>query len=238
MSQQKAWDNEYANKTFITGNNVPQADFVRFIKWYKKGVRDIEGLRIIDLGCGVGKNAFYLAERGAWVTALDISKNAIDMAKSIAKDPKQTDPADAKQITWLHQSIADVIPNVPSGSIDIAIDVTSSNSLTEEELVRYIDELRRVLKPSSYLFMRGLLLEGDTHAKFLLKEHPGSEKNTYIQPATDIVERVFTKELFEETYGEFFTIVHFEKVEHYTTVEDRKYKRSYFVAYLQIKSTK
>jgi tellurite methyltransferase len=44
---------------------------------------NISGLRILDIGCGEGKNAAFLAEKGAEVTAIDISSLAIERAKRI-----------------------------------------------------------------------------------------------------------------------------------------------------------
>jgi len=42
---------------------------------------DVLGLRVLDVGCGEGKNAIYFARRGALVHALDISEHAIKNAK-------------------------------------------------------------------------------------------------------------------------------------------------------------
>ena len=44
-------------------------------------VKDVSGLRVLDVGCGEGKNASYLAQRGAIVTAIDISARALEHAK-------------------------------------------------------------------------------------------------------------------------------------------------------------
>jgi SAM-dependent methyltransferase len=41
----------------------------------------IRGPAVLDLGCGVGDNALYLAKRGFSVTGIDISTAAIAMAK-------------------------------------------------------------------------------------------------------------------------------------------------------------
>jgi tellurite methyltransferase len=38
---------------------------------------EVEGLRVLDLGCGEGKNGFAFAERGATVVAVDCSELAI-----------------------------------------------------------------------------------------------------------------------------------------------------------------
>lgn len=43
---------------------------------------------ILDLGCGEGQNAIYLAQNGFKVTAIDISKPGVDKLKEIAKQKK------------------------------------------------------------------------------------------------------------------------------------------------------
>lgn len=230
MPQQKAWEKEYDRKTFVTGNNVPQADCVRFAKWLKKDAEiEVDGLTVIDLGCGIGKNAIYFAERGAKVIAIDIAQNALKIAGVETKAAGLEN-----NITFYHQSISEKFP-VESNSIDIALDVTSSNSLSSTELDKYLSELNRTLKSGAYLFIRGLAKEGDPHAKFLLENHAAGEPDTYKMPDTGIVERVWTKPDFEKTYGEIFAIDFYEKIQHYTTVNGRKYKRNYFVAYLRKK---
>ena len=40
-------------------------------------VSDFETLRVLDAGCGEGKNSHFLAMRGAHVRAIDISEAAI-----------------------------------------------------------------------------------------------------------------------------------------------------------------
>src|SRR5262245_4061276 len=44
------------------------------------------GARVLDLGCGEGRNAFYLAGRGCAVTAVDRSAAGIDKLRALATD--------------------------------------------------------------------------------------------------------------------------------------------------------
>lgn len=43
---------------------------------------DLSGKRVLDAGCGTGALALELANRGAFVTAVDLSPNLIELAKS------------------------------------------------------------------------------------------------------------------------------------------------------------
>jgi SAM-dependent methyltransferase len=57
--------------------------------WHNKEFRfrllgDVDGVRILDVGCGMGENAVLLASRGALVTGVDVSAKSIDAARRLA----------------------------------------------------------------------------------------------------------------------------------------------------------
>lgn len=56
----------------------------RFEQDYEGYLENVEGLKILDLGCGHGEGSLALLERGASVSGIDISQNYIDDAISIA----------------------------------------------------------------------------------------------------------------------------------------------------------
>jgi cyclopropane fatty-acyl-phospholipid synthase-like methyltransferase len=47
--------------------------------------KNVEGNKILDVGCGSGRMAVELAKRGARVTGIDFSQKMIDMAKAMAE---------------------------------------------------------------------------------------------------------------------------------------------------------
>ena len=48
-------------------------------------MNDIKGRRILDIGCGAGETSVYFAKLGARVTAIDISKEMIEVTKDLAE---------------------------------------------------------------------------------------------------------------------------------------------------------
>ncbi len=226
MAQEKVWDREYKNSTFLTKENKPQSDVVRFVNFLKKEEKvQLENLNVIDLGCGTGRNSFYFAEMGNSVVGLEISKTAID----IAKDNADSAGLDVK---YIKQSIGESFP-CEDKSIDIALDVTSSNSLTESEREVFLNETKRVLRDGGYFFTKALCRDGDDNAKYLIKNNPGTEKDTYIMPDTNIVERVWSKDDFMKKYSEYFQIIRMEKKTSYTKIKDRSYKRNFWIVYMK-----
>ena len=76
------WEESYKRKgrldTFYEGK--PSPDVVLAASKLDKGSQ------ILDLGCGEGRNAIYLAQLGFAVTASDISKPGIDKLRDTAKE--------------------------------------------------------------------------------------------------------------------------------------------------------
>ncbi len=62
---------------------IPWADeeaHVALVEWMAEQPRG-EGKKAIDVGCGLGDNAVFLAQNGYEVTGIDLSQSAIDWAK-------------------------------------------------------------------------------------------------------------------------------------------------------------
>jgi SAM-dependent methyltransferase len=228
MAQEREWEREYKNSKFLTKENKPQADVVRFVKWLKENEIDIEGKTVLDLGCGTGRNSYYFAELGANVTGIEISKTAVDIANSnIVKDGKQI-----YAIAYIKKSIGEKF-DFADESFDILLDVTSSNSLSEKEREIYLNETNRVLKKGGVFFTKALCKDGDANAKELLKKFPGKEKDTYVLPDIKVTERVWSKDDFVNEYSKYFKILSMEKKSSYTRMNNRVYKRNFWIVYMQ-----
>jgi SAM-dependent methyltransferase len=227
MSHQgNVWEREYRNPKLVTKKDDPQKDTLRFLKFLKKDQKyNVEDRNILDLGCGTGRNANYVASLGNKVIGIEISRTAIDLAKNRAKEIG----VDAEYC------IGDIGEpyNIKDSSLDIVLDVTSSNSLDEKGRNNYLEEVSRVLKKGGYFFVRALCKDGNKNVKNLLKQSPGKEYDTYIMKEMGLIERVFSKTDFIEMYSKYFKILHLEKKTGYATFNNRIYKRDYWLAYLQ-----
>ena len=250
MFQKSVWEKEYQTPLLVTGGLEPQNDFKRFIKWLRKDRKlSLEGLRVLDLGSGLGKNAIFLAERGAVVTGMEISEKAIEIALERARQvnihviiiPEEISmylDSDSHGndtlgvVTFLHADIGALYP-FKDNSFNLVLDVISSNSLNEKGREVYIKEVQRVLKSGGYFFVRALAKDGDKNAENLLTLHPGKEKDTYIMPELGLTERVFSKEDFAATYSKYFTIEQLLKKSGYAIFKDKPYKRNYWLGYMQ-----
>jgi SAM-dependent methyltransferase len=218
--QENVWEDEYRNPKLVTLSNVPIKaikDFTRFLR--KERNLELSNLIILDLGCGNAKNSFYFAEQGInnMILGIDVSETALKYALELVPKGK-----------FIKRSIGTPWP-VDDRSIDIILDVTSSNSLSEKEREIYLNEIQRTLKPGGYLFVRALCKDGDTNAKSLLKSNPGKEKDTYIMPEFGLVERVFSREDLLATYAPIGEMLYLDKETHYSKFKGRIYKRNFWV---------
>lgn len=239
----KVWEKEYSEKKLMRGDK-PQKSFLKFLKFVKKEKKRKALLetddyadnqtRVLDLGSGNGKNTVFLAEQGMEVFGLEFSKNAIRLAEDLKEEKRNEIDISGGSAEFFCKSIGGGF-GFSDESFDMILDVTSSNSLNDKERRMYLQESYRVLKKDGYFFTRGLLKDGDKNAKILLKKFPTSEKNTYKMPEFNLTEKIFEKKELEIMYGEFFNILKFEKETHYTTYGNKKYKRNFWILYLNKK---
>jgi len=109
----------------------------------------IKGAHFLEFGCNVGASAVILAHLGAKVTAIDVDKNFVALAKANAERYGVE-----QNIKFLH------IPDTRSMPFDPSFfDAISCNSVLEyvntEQLPSVLHELNRVLKNQGLLFITG-----------------------------------------------------------------------------------
>lgn len=104
--------------------------------------QQLEPGRALDLGCGYGRAAIYLAQHGWEAVGVDFIPKAVAVA---------TERAAAQGVagrTRFWQASADDL-SMLEGKFDLAIDVGCMHSFTEPMLYGYGRELRRLLKPGA-----------------------------------------------------------------------------------------
>lgn len=232
MAQEQVWEREYQDSKLVTKDDKPQSDTLDFLKYIKreKGVT-LTGARVLDLGCGTGRNSNYLALEGAVVTGVEISSTALLIAAQRARELGLIGAGVESNIEYIKGNIGEIF-QFENDEFDLILDVTSSNSLNENERERYLEESNRVLKSGGNFFVKTLCKDGDHNAKNLLKLSPGKEHDTYIMPEIGLTERVWSKEDFVAYYSRYFIIEKMEKKTNYSRFNGRSYKRNFWLAYM------
>ncbi len=152
-------------------DNAPQDRQSRFSAIYASGqmpwgaaepppevmtlVADLSPGKALDLGCGYGRTAIYLAQQGWQVDGIDFVPEAIAEAKKRAEIAQASD-----QIQFWAASVADL--HFLEDEYDAAFDVGCLHALPENEMRQYRDELLRLLRPGAvYLLFIRLKEDGE-----------------------------------------------------------------------------
>lgn len=99
----------------------------------------------VDLGCGTGADAVFLARLGVDVTGVDSSETALDRARERAT-------ADGVTVRWLHGDVLQL--PLDDASMDLALDRGCLHHVPAADQGRYATEVARVLRPGGTLLVR------------------------------------------------------------------------------------
>jgi cyclopropane fatty-acyl-phospholipid synthase-like methyltransferase len=96
--------------------------------------------RAIDLGCGEGDNAIFLAQHGFQVTGIDFSPAAIDKARAKARE------AGAEA-----EFLVDDLTRLTSvtGEFDLIVDYGTFDDLSIKDRAAYVDQVISLAKPGA-----------------------------------------------------------------------------------------
>jgi ubiquinone/menaquinone biosynthesis C-methylase UbiE len=130
------------NSGYVERRAAPLLETLRQIS----GRDSIEGLRLIDLGCGFGALAAFFARQGAIVTGIDPIADRLEVGRAVAAEHDL--PVEFSQGRMEELEFADE-------SFDLAIQNNSLCYITDREGRRSaLEETARVLKPGGYVVIR------------------------------------------------------------------------------------
>jgi SAM-dependent methyltransferase len=163
-TQQSISGNDF-DKAYTSGRppwNIdrPQPAFVKLAQTGR-----ITG-KVLDVGCGTGETALFLAQRALDVLGLDISSVAIAEAMKKAQERRVT-------VRFLVGSAMD-LPNLEE-TFDTAIDSGLLHVLSDADRARFVVGLHTILRPGGYLH----LLAFNEHATW-----PGPRRLTQVEIRT------------------------------------------------------
>jgi SAM-dependent methyltransferase len=177
----QAWDERYAGSELVW-SATPN----RFV------VEQLAGLppgRALDLACGEGRNALWLADRGWMVDALDFSSVALDKGRALVR---QHPRAAELRVRWVH---GDALTHTLTGPYDLV-------------LLAYLQlppEQRRTAVRRSFL----ALAPGGT---FLLVAHDATNIAEGTGGPQDPDVLATAEEVLADLDGERFEVLHADRV--------------------------
>src|SRR5438270_1638989 len=144
---------------------------------------DVHGLNVLDLGCGTGRHAISMADRGARVTAVDFSDRMLERAKQKRGDAN---------ITFHVCDLATPLP-FAAATFDLVLCALVLDHIAALE--NLFSEMRRVCRPSGFVVVStvhpAMMLRGvqarfrdpDNGSEIRLKSYP-HQMSDYVMAAT------------------------------------------------------
>jgi cyclopropane fatty-acyl-phospholipid synthase-like methyltransferase len=161
-----SWDSTYQDHERVWGNR-PSA-LATFACHYLRGKSPDKTIEILDLGCGYGRDAFYLARAiNCHILGIDNSGKAIDMAKkSLTGDLESRirfECCDFNQIA--------------EGRFDVVFASNFYHLLNAEERPNFTETVEKHIKPGAMLFLSTLSNRDPEH--FGKGRRIETEENSY-----------------------------------------------------------
>lgn len=155
------YQNGRYTEDIITSTNISEEDdlplpylfreFKEMPKLEQKALKLAKG-RILDVGCGAGSHSLYLQEKGFQVTAIDISKGAIEVAK---------------QRGVLHAEVKNILDE--SERFDTILLLMNGTGIFQElvDVSKYLTHLKSLLNPN------GQILIDSSDIKYMYEDEDG-----------------------------------------------------------------
>ena len=153
--------------------------------------------KILDLGCGVGRDSAYFAKSGHKVVATDLSEEVIEQNKKYFSGLE------------IDFRVSDLSGNYPfeENSFDLVYAYLSLHYFNDETTKKIIKEIHRVTKPEGYLVFS---------CKTVFDPHYGKgkeiEKDMFL-PSDGHVRHFFSEEYANEILNSKFQIISLKIVE-------------------------
>ena len=162
MSDEQAWDARYAESDRMWSGN-PNVALVA-------EVSDLAPGRALDLGCGEGADAIWLAGRGWRVTAVDISAVALRRAAEHAAEAGVT-------VDWQHR---DLERSFPPGEYDL-VSAQFLHFWGDFDREKVLRRAADVVAPGGILLIEGHL----DHGPF--RDHAGQHQHVHFPTPDEVI---------------------------------------------------
>ena len=178
------WSDFYSERKygapFVIQNRLPDENLVEILN-------NNQIKSALELGCGEGRNAVYMAKNDVTVSAVDLSDKAINNAKIFANE-------NSVSIDFKCGNVFDMqFENL----FDFIYDSGMFHHLAPHRRLSYLDLLNKYLKDKGY-FALCCFAEGEDCA---------DEVNDYDFYKSRRVGVAFSKERLEEFFGEMFNVI-------------------------------
>jgi SAM-dependent methyltransferase len=223
-SDSRVWDEEYNNFQAIPSStrNIPSKALVLFSELLNFQTKR----KVLDAGCGIGRNAIYLAQKGCEVHAVDSSKTALCQLDHFSKI------AGVRNRIISYDAALDKVFPFKDNSFDLVLDSYVFCHFIDDRLKsHYKSELHRVTKPKSIVFS-SLFSTDDNYYKELIDNGHGNG-DIVVDPNNGVTKQLYTETTIKEFFASHFNLLYFVKFRFTDIVLSKPYERSILILILQ-----
>lgn len=143
MVTTEVWDKQYHEKGYFI--KYPDENLIRFMAKYFYDAPDRKGIKILDIGSGVGRNTIYLAKEGFSAFGVEATYSGIEISErrqGIEGVNAVFKKADLTKIPFTEEYF------------DAVVDIQAIQHNTYKEINEILHEIKRVLKPNGIFFAK------------------------------------------------------------------------------------
>jgi ubiquinone/menaquinone biosynthesis C-methylase UbiE len=210
------WDREYETLQIIPSST--RATPSKALLLFAEILRFEEIGKVLDIGCGNGRNAVYLAQKGREVHALDFSHVALRETQRAALRAGVEDK--------IHLYKCSLFQGLPfkDESFDLLVDSYVFCHFTDDAFKHaYRQELRRVARPGGKIFCSVFSKEDQYYGSLI--ENPDDPTPIVVDPRNGIRKQLYTPQAISQFFSEEFDILFRAALEFVDSVEHRPYSR-------------
>lgn len=191
------WELEYVNHSISSSTNARPSHGTEFLRRCLPRIAEVDGpRRLLDLGCGGGRNVGVLEETGLGFYGLDFALRPLQSARA---------RAGGQRLRLVQGSIADRLP-FKAGMFSMVTAFTAVENIVEDAQLRQLgEEIRRVLSPDG-LFYLYFLTTDDTYYQPLVERGADGRCLTY-DPVTELRQRVYRLDELCELFSPSLTLL-------------------------------
>jgi SAM-dependent methyltransferase len=220
-----AWSQEYKRKGIPSSyRQDPTRVVAEFINWLK-ATRDYKGGFAADIGCGLGRNSFFLVSQGFKVVGIELLEDNVKTINAISREKNLPIHAYAQDASspW----------PIPPFCLDLVIDVFCYKHIVDKDKQKlYRVELSKSLKTSGIYFI-SLASEKDGFYGPLL--NPDMSNKHIIDPHSNIPSFLYSIEDLQREFSDLFEVIQINEQISTSPMYGKDYKRVVINAVLKAK---
>lgn len=183
------WENEYKNSELLWGLK-PNSTLMQYAELVPAAGK------VLDIGIGEGRNAFFFAQKGCAVEGIDLSETAIERCKTLSKKYQLNIEAHVEDVETF-----DIKPN--QYSLIILSNVL--NFIPEPKIAPLLDQVKRGLTEDGFVYVNAFDIDEPSRQK-AVREYERLGENSFFIRKNGMYIHYFRKGELEEYFRTYKTI--------------------------------